>query len=360
MKRSQFIRSLSVLLALSAPAFAQTEAYAEDYTLKPYLMAAPGVYMLTTDVGVSGSADTNMTGGYIAGGVDMDWGSPLQVGLQLRASGSAEATSNIGAVSLKTKVKAPLWSVFVVPHYQFNEDWRLHALVGATLTPKYTITYPTNTTASSKQNTSFSYGVGGDYLLMEGLRIGAEWTRYHDKVAITNTINTTLSGAMLTLSYTFGEEAEMEPEPVVEKVAKPVVKPVVKIKPEPVAKPMPAPKPVPKPIPEVIELQGVNFETNSAELTAASLPVLQKAVATLTNHPDIRVEVAAHTDSHGREAYNQRLSEMRAKSVVAYLIQRGITADRLQAKGYGESMPIADNKTADGRAKNRRVELRVR
>jgi len=110
---------------------------------------------------------------------------------------------------------------------------------------------------------------------------------------------------------------------------------------------------------ETIALVGVNFETNSDDLTPASIAILDGAVATLTKRGDIRVEVGAHTDSRGKDAYNQQLSEKRALQVRDYLSSHGIAADRLQAKGYGEANPIADNATAEGRAKNRRVELTV-
>jgi len=112
--------------------------------------------------------------------------------------------------------------------------------------------------------------------------------------------------------------------------------------------------------PEVISLEGVYFKNNSSELTPASTAVLDRAAAVLNKRSDIRVEVAAYTDSRGKATYNAALSAMRAKSVMDYLIHHGIDASRLSAHGYGESQPVADNATAEGRAKNRRVELRVR
>ncbi len=129
-------------------------------------------------------------------------------------------------------------------------------------------------------------------------------------------------------------------------------------KPKPVAKPAPKAAPAPAVPPAVIALNGVFFETNSAELKPASRTTLDAAVKTLKDNPTLRVEVAAHTDSRGRATYNLKLSDKRANSVMAYLISHGIDASRLQAKGYGEAMPIADNATEEGRAKNRRVELR--
>jgi len=122
----------------------------------------------------------------------------------------------------------------------------------------------------------------------------------------------------------------------------------------------PKPQPAPKPkVVEIISLKGVNFEHDSAKLTANSTATLDEAIATLQRRADIHVEVAAHTDSQGSDDYNMGLSERRAAGVMEYLTSHGVDAGRLTAKGYGESQPIADNKTKEGRAENRRVELRV-
>jgi len=115
-----------------------------------------------------------------------------------------------------------------------------------------------------------------------------------------------------------------------------------------------------KPVVEVISLKGVFFETNSAALTEASSSTLNHAVQTLQKRADITVEVAAHTDSRGNDSYNLDLSNRRAASVMSYLVAHGIAQDRLSAKGYGETSPVADNATVAGRAQNRRVELRIK
>jgi outer membrane protein OmpA-like peptidoglycan-associated protein len=113
------------------------------------------------------------------------------------------------------------------------------------------------------------------------------------------------------------------------------------------------------PLPEVIVLKGVSFDYDSAVLRPDGLSVLDDAAATLKRYPEIRVEIAGHTDSIASEEYNQDLSERRAKSVLDYLVQQGIAVDRLSAKGYGESQPVADNATEEGRTSNRRVELHI-
>lgn len=112
--------------------------------------------------------------------------------------------------------------------------------------------------------------------------------------------------------------------------------------------------------PEIIALKGVYFATDSAKLTSASTATLKHAVAVLNKRSGIHVEVAAHTDSRAQDAYNLSLSNRRAKRVMDYLVSHGIAASRLNSHGYGETQPVADNKTAAGRAKNRRVELRIR
>jgi len=86
-------------------------------------------------------------------------------------------------------------------------------------------------------------------------------------------------------------------------------------------------------------------------------PILDEAVKGLKVWGDVNVEVAGHTDSVGTDEHNMDLSQRRAEAVRAYLIGKGISAERLVAKGYGESQPVADNDTEAGRFKNRRVEL---
>lgn len=112
------------------------------------------------------------------------------------------------------------------------------------------------------------------------------------------------------------------------------------------------------PIAVVIDLRGVNFAFDKSDLSAESITILDQAVDALTRYPALKVEVAGHTDSIGTEAYNQGLSERRARAVYDYLTGHGISADRLSGPtGYGETRPIDSNATADGRARNRRTEL---
>ena len=106
-----------------------------------------------------------------------------------------------------------------------------------------------------------------------------------------------------------------------------------------------------------VALYGVLFDFNKSTLQAVSDPVLQQILGLLTKDPTLKLEIQGHTDNVGGDAYNQTLSEARAKAVVAWLTQHGVAAARLTAKGYGKTIPIADNSKDEGRAKNRRVEI---
>ena len=110
---------------------------------------------------------------------------------------------------------------------------------------------------------------------------------------------------------------------------------------------------------EVIVLTGVNFAFNSDQLTPQSKGILDNQVAKLKASPAVKVQVAGHCDVVGSDAYNQQLSEKRAKSVMNYFISKGIDAKSLTAVGYGKFKPVAPNDTEEGRAKNRRVELHI-
>ena len=115
-----------------------------------------------------------------------------------------------------------------------------------------------------------------------------------------------------------------------------------------------------------IVIGNINYEFDSAELTRESLSEIDKGILNiLLENPGIIVEISSHTDSRGGEDYNMDLSQRRAEKVVEYLTSRGLAADRLRAKGYGESNPIAPNTNPDGsdnptgRAENRRTEFKI-
>ena len=106
-----------------------------------------------------------------------------------------------------------------------------------------------------------------------------------------------------------------------------------------------------------IVLHGVNFATGSAELTPESFLNLEEVSNTLKKSPNIVIEIRGHTDDKGSEMKNKEVSQQRAESVVRYLVSQGTPPAQLKATGYGSKMPIASNKTAAGREKNRRIEM---
>jgi outer membrane protein OmpA-like peptidoglycan-associated protein len=106
-----------------------------------------------------------------------------------------------------------------------------------------------------------------------------------------------------------------------------------------------------------VAVYGIQFDTGKAIIQPGSENTLGEVAKLLQHNPDLKLRVEGHTDNQGNAAANQALSEKRAQAVVAWLVAHGIQGSRIAAKGMGQTMPVADNSTQDGRAKNRRVEL---
>lgn len=110
---------------------------------------------------------------------------------------------------------------------------------------------------------------------------------------------------------------------------------------------------------QTIRLNNIFFETAKAELRPESFAELDRVVQLLTTNPTMEIAISGHTDNVGSAPFNHQLSEDRSKAVMAYLIQKGIQAKRLKAKGFGDTKPISDNATEEGRQANRRVEFTI-
>ncbi len=104
---------------------------------------------------------------------------------------------------------------------------------------------------------------------------------------------------------------------------------------------------------------GVYFDTNKSDIKGTSVETLDKLAGIFKEYPKTVILVEGHTDSAGSDEYNMGLSKLRAESVTNYLVRQGIDASRFTTKWYGETQPIADNTTSEGKAKNRRVELGI-
>jgi outer membrane protein OmpA-like peptidoglycan-associated protein len=129
-----------------------------------------------------------------------------------------------------------------------------------------------------------------------------------------------------------------------------------------VAEAAPPPPPPPPPAPPAkkkIVLRGVNFDFDKSNIRADARPILDEAISTLKEYKDITLSVEGHTDGIGSEAYNQKLSVRRAQAVADYLEKGGIAVSRMTVKGFGKAQPVATNDTEEGRAENRRVELKI-
>jgi outer membrane protein OmpA-like peptidoglycan-associated protein len=155
------------------------------------------------------------------------------------------------------------------------------------------------------------------------------------------------------------EESD-EPTPMVVRepdfVADEFVPDAVEAPPEPEPEPDEPPPPPPPPK-KVFVVEGVNFLSGKADITDDSFSNLMVVVRTMQEYSEVTFRIVGHTDDQGRREANQTLSEARAKAVMDFLISRGISASRLDYEGRGQDQPVATNKTAAGRAKNRRIEF---
>ncbi len=190
-------------------------------------------------------------------------------------------------------------------------------------------------------------GLGVEYKFASNWSLAGEYTSASAKTGGLKLNNNNLT---LGLNYYFGKPAAPA-APVVAEAPKPA----------PVVAPAPAPvKETWKTLLEdkPVQIEGANFDTNSAQLRKTAFPKLDDVVSFAAKYPDAKLAVGGHTDNRGSKAYNQKLSERRAAAVKAYLVKKGVAAARVSTQGYAFEQPIADNKTAEGRAKNRRVEIR--
>lgn len=193
---------------------------------------------------------------------------------------------------------------------------------------------------SQFKNDTLGYGLGLEYKLMSNLGIAIEWdgnNAKHNDVTLHNN-NLTVG-----VNYYFGT-----PEPA----------PIVAVQPPPPPPPPPAPQYKTVITSKPVTLKGTNFATASAKLNSTAFSQLDKVVQFAKRYPDADLAITGYTDSRGSAKMNQSLSEHRAESVKAYLVGKGVAADRITTQGEGEANPIASNATAAGRAQNRRVEIR--
>lgn len=212
---------------------------------------------------------------------------------------------------------------------------------------------------------SNGFGGQGDGDLYRSIRLDDTWTNWSMPENLGNRINTVGFDGSFNINeqnhgyYVSGQGAS-GPGDIF----------VISMTPPPPPPPVPAPAPAPAPAepvaaesseakPDRVDTLGTAyFEFNSVTIKPDSEKTLRKVAKNLKRNSKYFIEVDGHTDSKGSEEYNQKLSERRARSVMRFLIRNGVNGQRIRAKGFGELNPLADNETEDGRAMNRRVEIK--
>ncbi|MCB1754195.1 MAG: OmpA family protein [Gammaproteobacteria bacterium] len=343
----------------------------DPFKRRPYAGVGLGMSQLEPDAsGIGGSVDDKN-----------DIGGHLTLGMDLHQRVSAELQANwLGTSTLRPagEIDYTVYSLSGI-FYGLNKrqpreqrlDWSAYLRAGlGSMDNSGTVDF-------ERQNDyHLLLGLGAEYGFKSGFALRGEYIHYDTDAAF----------AGLSALYRFGSRKDKASTvaPVKTAVIGPVVEPVVE------APVTPAPEPVP--VVQVVDadhdgvndendhcpgtlpgkpvnavgcdmfdgvMEGVNFESGSASLTAEARAILDDAADTLRAYPQIRLAISAHTDNQGDAAANMQLSKQRVISVARYLIERGVDGKRIKAMAFGESRPIARNDTPEGRAKNRRVEFRT-
>ncbi|HDZ8897686.1 TPA: OmpA family protein [Aeromonas dhakensis] len=243
------------------------------------------------------------------------------------------------------------------PYWQVNDSTTLYAKAGTlrwgmdVTGEEFNYTYEADDSGWAPL-----LGVGAEWAFSPRWRVFGEFQQLFG-VGSDSVGGTDISMLNVGLRYHF-TSASVEPAPVSAPAAKPVLPLAAKPATDAVAvvPPFTASDPIPSRAPD----WSLSGAFGGTALTASAQDQLAIALAQLKAHPQIQLMIVGHTDSIGRAQDNQALSEARANTVQAYFLEHGIASSRMNARGMGESMPVADNRTAKGREKNRRVDLFVR
>jgi OOP family OmpA-OmpF porin len=196
-----------------------------------------------------------------------------------------------------------------------------------------------------KSEANYKFGAGLQYDFTQSLGLRTEWERYRVNDAVGNKGDIDMFS--IGLVYIFGVE---KPAPKPAAAPPPAVAPVAAAAPAPVLVIVPIAR-----TQQYCSILDIQFEINQNTVQREAEEKIEKVAIFMRKYPDTTAVIEGHTDEVGTSADNMRLSQSRAESVVGYLVKRGIARSRLQAVGYGETRPIADNKTEIGRRLNRRI-----
>jgi len=250
---------------------------------------------------------------------------------------------------------------------KMNRKWMilllliLGAVIASGCAPKATVivyndakeAFQKATIAGAKKCAPCQYGTAEAYLALADHEMQYYWRELED---LDKHATIAKEKSLEALKLTPCEAAPAPPPPAPAEPPKPAPPPPPP-PPEP-PKPAPAPPPpAPKPVPV---FESIYFNENKTNIDPVAAKVLDRDAMILKDNPNIKVEIGGHTDFSGSEGARQKISEKRAESAKKYMMDKfNIPGDRITTKGYGSQKPIADNKTKEGRAKNRRVEFRV-
>jgi OOP family OmpA-OmpF porin len=337
-------------------------AIAEDFDTSWYLGAGAGYSTLDPDTGGSAfsTTDDNDSGYKITLGYDFNEAVSAEIFYTDLGTAKMQGGAITGDADISAYGASVLWYFWHQDeNYNTRKGWQSYVSAGLA-----SIDEDSSFGLQDDSDSQLTYGIAAEYGWDNGLavRVGAD--------AYSN--DATMVSINLVKRFGTGSSSKTQSSPVIDSRPAPVaVEPVVTTPPDSdkdgVTDDMDkcANSSTDKPVDADgctivrVVLENVNFESGSSELAPSSSASLDKAADALNEYPHLRMEIQAYTDNMGPASFNLYLSEQRANSVRTYLINKGIAADRLVAKGYGEAQPIADNSSREGRAKNRRVELKI-
>ena len=297
---------------------------------------------------------------------EKDTGYRLFVGKQLNRFFSVEAgysdlgettfTSNSTAGTAGANISYRGVSLDLITQVPFTERFSAYTRLGVAYMEAKTQHTGTRIAArgtETEKGAAPKVGLGLEYKFSEALALRAEYerTRLDDNIRRKANVDLMSLGLVYKLGRPVAAPVVYTPPPAPEPVAE---------APAPMPAPMPAPAPAPVPTSEKVSFAAeALFDFNKSNVKPEGKAALDDLLAKLQGMNTEVMVTVGHTDSVGSDAYNQKLSMRRAEAVKAYIVSKGVDASRVYTEGKGESQPIADNSTAAGRAKNRRVTVEV-
>ncbi|WP_153448527.1 OmpA family protein [Vibrio algicola] len=338
-KRTLLSTSITSILSLSLLLSANVNAAAENAG-EFYLGAKTGWANFDFDPADASNVDDDAWAGSVYGGYQFNTWLSLEGGYNYLGKSHYDAE----------KTKLQNFELGAKADWNITDSWNLFGKLGGA----YNNVQASNF-AGDDNNISLMLGAGIEYQISHNWRLRGEYQWFDnagDNVSdgAGYRAQPDVNYVSVGIAYYFGQAAVAEATPMAAPVED---QPMVE---EPVQESAPVVAEAPKEELAVTLSTGA-FTHDSTELTPAAKESMHPVADKLKAEPELTVEIVGHTDSSGSEAYNQKLSQQRAQSAADYLVSQDVDANRIVVKGEGETGPIADNATAEGREKNRRVEV---